>query len=98
MIGFSTLARQHISAFDRYYWNHGRPEAFDNLVDAVSNVMEMINRDPDVGLPALRPYPTATRRGWLWVKSGRYWVAYRRYPTRVITAVFHDTANIPGRL
>jgi hypothetical protein len=65
LIGFSKLARQHFSAFDLYYWSRGRPEAFDNLVDAVSGAVEMINRDADVGFPAPRPYPTATRRGWL---------------------------------
>jgi hypothetical protein len=34
----------------------------------------------------------------LWVKSGRYWIAYQTAPAPVIVAVYFETANIPARL
>jgi len=37
-------------------------------------------------------------RGGVWVKSGRYWIAYQTDPAPVIVAVYFETANIPGRL
>jgi hypothetical protein len=32
------------------------------------------------------------------VKAGRYWVGFRRQPALIITAVYYDAADIPGRL
>jgi hypothetical protein len=37
-------------------------------------------------------------RGRVWIKSGRYWIAYQTDPVPVIVAVYFETANIPGRL
>jgi hypothetical protein len=48
--------------------------------------------------PAPRPYPELVQPGRLWLKAGRYWIAYRTHPTPAIVAVFFETANIPGRL
>ena len=56
-----------------------------------------IERDAGGGLPFPRPYPGLGRRGRLWVKAGRYWVAYSLPPRPVILAVFYDSADIPGR-
>jgi hypothetical protein len=36
---------------------------------------------------------------WQWLKQGRYWVAFTALPDGyAITAIFFETANIPGRL
>jgi hypothetical protein len=34
----------------------------------------------------------------LWIKEGRYWIAYRLSPGPMIVGVFYESANIPGRL
>jgi hypothetical protein len=34
----------------------------------------------------------------LWIKEGRYWIAYNPAPEPTIVAVFYESANIPGRL
>jgi hypothetical protein len=34
----------------------------------------------------------------VWIKSGRYWIAYRTNPPPLIVAVFFEMANIPRRL
>lgn len=53
--------------------------------------------DPMVGLPAPRPYPALTQPGRLWLRTGRYWIAYTKTPS-LIVAVFHDMADITGRI
>ena len=35
--------------------------------------------------------------GVAWLKAGRYWVAYNTEGEKVIQAVFHETADMPGR-
>jgi hypothetical protein len=34
----------------------------------------------------------------LWIKEGRYWIAYNPAPEPTIVAIFYESANIPGRL
>ena len=53
---------------------------------------------PSAGSSAPRPYPDLARPGQAWIKSGRYWLAYSLTDPPVIVALFHDTADIPGRL
>jgi hypothetical protein len=49
-------------------------------------------------LPAPRPYLTLISADRLWIKEGRYWIAYRAFPEPIIVGVFYESANIPGRL
>ena len=50
-------------------------------------------------LAAPRPYPALIRDGWQWLKAGAYWIAFGYAGENwVIKAVFHEAANIPGRL
>ncbi len=53
---------------------------------------------PGVGLAAPRPYSHLARPDRLWIKSGRYWIAYCPVHPKVISDVFYETANIPGRI
>lgn len=65
---------------------------------ALENAWQAVAVHPAAGLTAPRPYPSLALPGWAWVRAGRYWVAYSIRPRPVIVAVFHDTADIPGRL
>jgi len=65
---------------------------------SLAGAWEKIVANPAAGLAAPRPYPQLAYPGRLWIKAGRYWIAYRMTPVPVIVAVFHETADIPGRL
>jgi plasmid stabilization system protein ParE len=98
LIVLSPEARQHVRALRVYYEERDRPEATRALRNALTTAWEKIITSPAAGLAAPRPYPQLARPGTAWIKSGRYWVAYRTEPVPVIVAVYFETANIPGRL
>ena len=52
---------------------------------------------PGRGLPAPRPYPELSLLAHLWLKRGRYWIAYDLVGP-VIAGVFFDTDDIPNRI
>lgn len=97
MTGYSPRAVRQIEDLHDYYVARDRLDAADNLHDAVEEAAALIEQNPDLGKPSPGPYPQVKRRGWAWVKSHRYWIAYRRRPALTIVAVFYDTADIPGR-
>ena len=98
MIRFTAKALRQISALRQHYEKLARPEAVRTLIAAVQGAAEQIEADPAAGLAAPRPYPELARPRRAWAQAGRYWVLYRTTRPPVIIAVFHDTANIPGRL
>jgi plasmid stabilization system protein ParE len=98
LIRFSRRATQQIAGLARHYETRERPDAIRNLIAAIREASTVIESDSEVGISAPRPYPQLKRPGLAWVKAGRYWIAYRRRPYLVITAVFYDAADIPGRL
>lgn len=98
MIPFTRRAGQQLSELRDHYEALGRIEAILNLAAAMQEASDAIERDPTAGLPAPRPYPQLARSGWAWIKARRYWVAYSTIPASVITAVFYESANIPGRI
>jgi plasmid stabilization system protein ParE len=91
-------ARQHVRALRAYYEERDRLEASRALRNALAAAWEKIATSSAPGQPAPRPYPHLVQPGRLWLKSGRYWIAYRIRPAPAIVAVFFETANIPGRL
>ena len=97
MIAFSRRARWQIAELNRYFEDRERPDAIRNLIAALRTASAAIERDPNSGLPAPRPYPQLKRPHLAWVKAGRYWIGYRRRPELMIAAVFYETANIPRR-
>ncbi len=97
MIGFTARAARQFQDLRRHYEERERPEAIRGLIAAVQQAERRIERSPDGGLPAPRPYPLLARSGRAWVKAGRYWVAYSRTTPPVIVGIFHDTADIPSR-
>lgn len=98
MIPFSRRAEQHVDQLITYFEERDRFEAVSSLHAALREASDLVERDPDAGLPAPRPYPQLARPGRRWMKVGRYWVAYRLKPRLVITGVFYDAADIPGRI
>lgn len=99
MVLISAAAQRQIDALAHHYDELDREQATARMTAAVAvavhNIEEQIG--PFWGAP--RPYPGATRRRWKWLKSHRYWVAFEPISGGyAITAVFYDTANIPGRL
>ena len=98
MIAFTPEAQEHLRALFEYYEEHDRTEAARALRTALATAWEKIAASQASGLPAPRPYPRLAQPGRVWIKSGRYWIAYRTEPDPVIVAVFFETANIPGRL
>lgn len=98
MIRYSRRGAEHVSALLDHYIQLERPEAVRNLLAAVREAMERIERSPDAGLPAPRPYLQLRSPGRFWIQVGSYWIAYRRRPVPTIVAVFYDESNIPGRL
>ena len=90
-------AAQIVALLDRYD-RIERPEAMRNLLTVVQVASDLIEDDLSAGLPTPRPYPWLARRSVSWVKSGVYWVGYRRRPSLLIVAVFYERANIPDRL
>ena len=98
LIALTPEARRHVRALYAYYEEHDRPEAARALRNALTAAWEKITTSPAAGLPAPRPYKQLAQPGRLWLKSGRYWIAYPTQPAAAIVAVFFETANIPGRL
>jgi plasmid stabilization system protein ParE len=98
VIRLSRDAEQQLAALLRHYTRRGRPEASRNLIAAIDKAAARIERDPAAGLPAPRPYLSLAHPGRVWIKVGRYWIAYSTAEPIVIVGVFYETANIPGRL
>ena len=98
MIGFTARAARQFRDLRQHYEELGRPAALRALIHAVDDAGRRIEADPRAGLSAPRPYPELARPGWKWLKAGRYWIAYTQADPPEISAVFFETANIPGRL
>ena len=99
MIRLSRTARAQVSSLANHYAALDRPEAVRNLRAILTRAGERIEARRGRFFPAPRPYPNLTRPGWLWLKEGPYWIAYTPDPGgAVIQVVFHEAADIPGRL
>lgn len=98
MVEYLPGALRQVDDLLQHYEDRQRDGAARALLAALQAAERRIDEQPDAGLPAPRPYPQLAQPGRLWLKSGRYWVAYRTLPTPAIVAVFFETANIPGRL
>jgi plasmid stabilization system protein ParE len=96
------LSRQAQAQINSLFWHfeaQDRPEASSNLRAVLIRVSERIKLGHGLFFDAPRPYPALLRPGWRWTKEGPYWIAYSvRGSVPVIRAVFHASANIPGRL
>lgn len=98
MIGFTARARRQVTELRQHFRLALRLEAVWNLERAIKEAAAQIEREPQAGIPAPRPYPTLARPDQAWCKVDRYWFRYSLTSPPVITAVFYDAANIPDRL
>ena len=98
MIRISSTAGAQVDALIDHYERRDRLEAARNLLIALEEASDRIERNPMAGLPAPRPYPQLRKRGRLWLHVRPYWIAYTTGEPPVIVAVFYEEANIPGRL
>ena len=97
MIGYTARAARQVAELREHYERERRLEASRNLDAVLDDAERRIERDPAAGLPAPRPYPTLARPGQAWVKVGPYWVRYSTRTPPVITGVFYERIDIPGR-
>ena len=95
---YAAEAMRQIRDLIDHYERKQHLEAIFNLSAALKDAERRIAADPDGGMRSPRPYPDLAAPSRAWIKSGRYWVAYRPSIPPVILAVFYDSANIPGRL
>ena len=93
-----TAGAEHVAELLQHSARLARPGAGRNLIAALDQAAAQIERSPGAGLQAPRPYPFLAQLGRLWIKAGRYWIAYSITDPPVILARFHDAANIPERL
>lgn len=96
VVSLSPEADRHVADLEQHYEALDRLAAVRNLLRAVERAKHRIARDPEAGLPAPRPYPKLRRPGRLWIKEGRYWIAYNTTRPPVISGVFFETVDIPG--
>ena len=94
---YSPAAEQQTDDLIRYYDALDRIEAVRNLLRLLEQAEARIISAPEAGSPAPRPCPQLARPGRRWVKSGPYWINYAIRPLAIL-AVFHEKADIPGRL
>lgn len=96
MIALTSEASVQLEEFERYYIDKQRPQALRNLGHALAEASLVILNAPKRGLPAPRPYPDLAYLAFLWLKRGRYWIAYDPAGP-VIAGIFFDTDDIPNR-
>ncbi len=97
MIAFTPEARGQIEEFERYDVERQRPQALRNLGHALAEASLVILNAPHRGLASPRPYPESVSLELLWLKRGRYWIAYDPVGP-IIAGVFFDSDNIQNRV
>ena len=97
MIALTPEASSQIDAFERHYVERQRPQALRNLGHALAEASLVILNAPQRGLASPRPYPELANLELLWLKRGRYWIAYDPVGP-IIAGVFFDTDDIPSRV
>lgn len=97
MITLTPEASAQVFALERFYLDKHRPQALRNLGHALAEASLIITNAPELGMPAPRPYLILAELGFLWLKRGRYWIAYDP-KALIIAGVFFETDDIPNRL
>lgn len=97
MIALTPEARAQVDALAAFYVEKERPQAVRNLAHALAEAALIILNAPDRGLVAPGPYPELAVYGLLWLKRGRYWVAYDPVGP-IIAGVFFEKDDIPNRV
>jgi plasmid stabilization system protein ParE len=98
LTGYTRKAVRQVESLRQHYEDLGRPEALHAFEAALEAAELRIDTHPNIGLPAPRPYPHLARPGYLWIKSGRYWITFSTELPPVIGGVFFETSDIPHRV
>jgi hypothetical protein len=100
ILPYTTRAAHNVDALVIHYLNNKRPrpEAVRGLLQALTEASAAILARTATVYDAPRPYPELKQSGAYWVYFEPYWIAYRRPKDPVISSVFYDKSNIPGRL
>ena len=99
MIPLSRTAERQLDELTRHYAGRERDEAIEHLIQSVERASARYQARRGLFYNAPRPYPSLVRPGWKWTKEGRYWIAFREGKHGpVISAIFHEAADIPRRL
>ena len=100
MVRITEQARTQYLQLLRWYLGEGRPQAARNLEAAYGVAVERIESSPAASMAFPRPYPSLARYGFHWIKEHRYWFAFANHEEHglVITNVFNETADMPGRV
>lgn len=99
MIPLSPEAEAQLDGLLTHYERLARIDAARNLLAALEAASARIERAPEAGLPAPRPYPSLARLGLRWIKERAYWIAYMDAGDGpIIATIFHDRADIPNRV
>ena len=96
MIALTPEASAQLDEFERYHIEQQRPQALRNLGHSLAEASLIILNAPQRGLPTPRPYPELASLDLLWLKRGRYWIAYD-LAGPIIAGIFFDTDDIPNR-
>lgn len=99
MARLTNEARRQINTLGRHFRRKGRVEAIVRLRAAVEQAL----RETDAAVGQGHDFPSVYRElseaGRYWIKIHRYWFAYEMSAGEaIITYVFYDQADIPGRL
>ena len=97
MIALTPEAAAQLAALERFYVENQRAQALRNLGYALAEASLIILNAPERGAVAPRPYPALISFNLLWLKRGRYWVAYEP-SVPIIAGVFFETNDIPNRI
>ena len=81
-----------------HYLAKDRPQAVRALMRTLATASAAILDGSAARYDTPRPYPSVRELGAYWVHFPPYWIGYRRPTSPVISAVFYDGADIPGRL
>ena len=97
-VAFTEEANGHIVRLLDHYEAKGYDAAAANLAASLAGAIRRMETVPAPAYSAPRPYPELARYGWNWIIEGGYWFGFIPGSTFLVTAVFHNTANIPGLL
>lgn len=98
MVIITKRAQDQLEALEQHYERLERDDATRRLSEALLIAMARIEAGKGPFLAAPRPYPNLAGEGWLWLKQGRYWIAFTDVGSNhAVTGIFFDTANIPER-
>ena len=97
MIALTPEAAAQVATLECFYIDRQRATALRNLGHALAEASLIILNAPERGISTPRPYPELEVFGFLWIKRGRYWIAYDARLS-IIAGVFFETDDIPSRV